>query len=371
MPDTEERLAVLRLIRSQEIGPATFYQLVEQYGSAGRALDAVPGLARRGGGKQPIQLCSRETAETELAACEALGARIITLWDEEYPAMLRHISDAPPVLTLLGNAALFARPAVAMVGARNASLPGCRLAGKLAQGMAEAGYAVVSGLARGIDAAVHKGAGARNTIAVVAGGIDHIYPRENTELYHAIACEGAVVTECAFGTVPKPEHFPRRNRIISGLARGTVVVEANARSGSLITARFALEQGREVMAVPGFPLDPRAEGPNKLLKEGAALVETPEDILNAVNQPREKDPGALLESMPPSFAAVPPALDEAEVADVRERLAAQLSFTPVAVDALIAEHGGQAEARAVLAALLELELAGRLTRHPGNRVSKA
>lgn len=359
-PSHAETIAAIRLIRSPSIGPRTFYQLIKLYGTAERAAQAAPDMARRGG-KKDFALVPEKGAEAELARLDKLGARALLWCEEAYPALLRQIADAPPILNVLGNVELLAKPAIAMVGARNASLNGCRMAEQLAGGLTNAGYSVASGLARGIDAAAHKGAGIVHTIAVLGGGIDHIYPRENEALYHAIAKEGLLVSECSPGTVPHAEHFPRRNRIISGVSLGVVVVEAATRSGSLITARQALEQGREVMAVPGHPLDPRAEGPNKLIREGATLITSVEDILETVTSFRSRAEDFRLEESGDAYRA----LDERAVEDIRERLVSLLNSGATPVDDLIAECG---DARAVLAALLELELGGKIIRHPGNKV---
>ncbi|HWD58659.1 MAG TPA: DNA-processing protein DprA, partial [Stellaceae bacterium] len=268
----DERLDWLRLSRTETIGPVTFYALLRRFGSARAALDAVPRLGRR-----DVTPASRAAAERELAALTRIGARLVCWGEPDYPRALEAVEDAPPVLTLLGRGELLAAPIVAVVGARNASASGKRLAYDLAAGLGEAGIVVASGMARGIDAAAHGGALATGSIAVVAGGADIIYPQENRGLYEALAQEGAVVAELSLGTEPQARHFPRRNRIISGMALGIVVVEAAAKSGSLITARFALEQGRDVFAVPGSPLDPRSRGANDLLRNGATLTESAAD----------------------------------------------------------------------------------------------
>jgi DNA processing protein len=302
-------------------------------------------------------------AEREIEALERVGARLLTLGDPDYPAALAALDDAPPVLSALGDVGLLSRKSVGVVGARNASANGRKLAEMIARDLAAAGYAVVSGLARGVDAAAHRGA-LPATVAVVAGGIDVVYPPEHEELYRAIAAGGAVVAELPVGTVPQARHFPRRNRLISGLSLGVLVVEAAQRSGSLITARFALEQGREVLAVPGSPLDPRCQGTNHLLRQGAVLTESAADVI------------AALEGMTPAAPALGPlALEEAEapplddsaLAEARRSVAELLGPAPVATDELLRQ--GQLPAAVVRTVLLELELAGRLERHPGGRVS--
>ena len=307
-----------------------------------------------------MTLCPRAKAESELAALRRLGARLVVLGDGEYPASLAAIDDAPPVLALRGDGAVLARPAVAIVGARNASLNGVRVAQRLAADLAAAGCAIVSGLARGIDTAAHDAAGPEATVAVLAGGIDVVYPPENRALQDRIGERGLLVAELPPGTEPLARHFPRRNRIVSGLSLGVVVVEAAPLSGSLITARFALEQGREVFAVPGSPLDPRSEGTNELLRQGATLTTSAGDILTALGRQT-----ACL-AAPEGGETTPP--DTAQINDSERKLVSdRLGATPVPVDELVREC--QLSAAAVLTILLELELAGRLARHPGNQVS--
>jgi len=293
---TGERLARLRLIRTETVGPLSFRALIARFGTAKDAIEAVPDLAARGGRKRPLRVPSKAEAERELQAVEALGGNILFLDDVGYPPLLAAIEDAPPALIASGATHLLERPTLAIVGARNASLAGRRLTERLAREISEAGIVVVSGLARGIDTAAHKGALEGGTVAVVAGGLDVTYPRENADLQDAIAERGLLVTDEPLGTQPQARHFPKRNRIISGLSLGVLVVEAAHRSGSLITARLAGEQGREVFAVPGSPLDPRAKGANALLKSGAMLVEEAGDILDVItNVPiRFEQDGALM-----------------------------------------------------------------------------
>ena len=286
----DQRLDWLRLIRSDNVGPRTFRALVNHYGGAHRALAALPDLARRGGASGPARVCSRQEAARELTAARSLGVALVALGESDYPRRLMMIDDAPPLLAVRGSPAVFGLPIVAIVGARNASAAGIRFAERLARDLGAAGFAVASGLARGVDAAAHRGSLASGTIAVLAGGQDHIYPREHADLADAVAAEGALISEMPLGWEPRARDFPRRNRLISGLAVGIVVVEAARRSGSLITARFALEQGREVFAVPGSPLDPRAEGTNDLLKQGATLVTEAADVI-AVVRPILGEPG--------------------------------------------------------------------------------
>src|SRR5229473_412010 len=277
----EERIDWLRLIRSENVGPRTFRTLLRYYGSARSALKALPGLASRGGARHP-RIAPREEAERELAAMRSLGVRPVALGEPEYPRALARIDDAPPLISVRGSAALLDRPMVAIVGSRNASAAGAKMAGRLARDLGQAGFAIVSGLARGIDAAAHRASLSSGTIAVLAGGLDCIYPPEHADLLESILVDGVALSEMPMGWEPRARDFPRRNRLISGLALGVVVIEAARRSGSLITARFALEQGREVFAVPGSPLDPRCEGSNNLLKQGAAPVTEAADVTSAL-----------------------------------------------------------------------------------------
>ena len=365
-----ERLDWLRLARSENVGPITFFALLARYGSAAAVLDALPALARRGGRRRPIKVCARAAAERELEALAAQGGRLIALAEPAYPARLAAIADPPPVLGVRGRAALLADTSVAVVGARNASAGGLHMAERLAAELGAAGLTVVSGMARGIDARAHAGALATGTVAVMGGGVDVVYPKENRALFERLLAEGAVVSEAPLGTVPLGRHFPRRNRIIAGLCRGVVVVEGAARSGSLITARLAGEQGREVLAVPGSPLDPRSSGPNRLIREGATLVENAGDVLDALGA----DPGrALAESGRrwPVAAAGGPGDERSDDEDApetaRDTVTALLGSSPVPVDLLVRQS--RLTPATVATILLELELAGRLERQPGNRVS--
>ena len=355
----QERFNRLRLIRSPRIGPVTFRQLMARFGTAGEALRAVPDMAARGGGKASI--IDAQIVEQEIARSRAAGARYLITGDADYPFLLDQMEGAPPALIVRGDVSLAARECVAMVGARNASAAACRFARTLAQELGQRGAVVVSGLARGIDTAAHQGALESGTIAVIACGIDIAFPPENAELQERLAEEGLLVTEHPPGTQPLARQFPARNRIIAGLARGTVVVEAAPRSGSLITARLAGEAGREVMAVPGSPLDPRAQGCNQLIREGAVLIQSAADVIEAIGaiDPRMvRQPGSDFSGEPPS----------GDVAD-RERasIVALLGPAPVPVDELIRLSSlGPAVVQTVL---LELELAARLERHAGGKVS--
>jgi DNA processing protein len=360
----EERIDWLRLIRSENVGPRTFRTLLRYYGNARSALRALPGLASRGGASRTTRIPPREEAERELAAMRSLGARILAWSDPEYPPALARIDDAPPLISVRGNADLLNRPMVAIVGSRNASAAGAKIASRLARDLGQAGFVIVSGLARGIDAAAHRASLASGTMAVLAGGQDRIYPPEHADLLDQILDDGVALSEMPLGWEPRARDFPRRNRLISGLAMGLLVVEAARRSGSLITVRFALEQGREVFAVPGSPLDPRAEGTNRLLKEGATLVTEASDVI-AVLEPIL---GRKLE--PPAEEA--PAPREPEIlpdTEARARVLALLGPTPVTLDDLV--RLAEAPPAVVRTVLLELELAGRVERHGNGSVSTA
>jgi DNA processing protein len=355
----DDATARLRLIRTPSIGPVTYRQLVARFGSAAAAIDGLPDLARRGGGAAPATP-DVATIERERTRVARAGARHLFLGDADYPALLAQADGAPVVLTVRGDLSLARRLSVAMVGARNASAAACRFARQLSHALGQDGAAVVSGLARGIDTAAHEGAFPA-TIAVVAGGIDVVYPPENAALQERIANEGLLLAEMPPGVEPRAHHFPHRNRIIAGLALGTVVVEAAPRSGSLITARLAGEAGREVMAVPGHPSDPRAQGANGLIRDGATLIQSAADILELL---RPIDSRAAVRAPAPGWALPPP--QDPEEAD-RRRIVALLGPVPVAVDELIRQSG--TVPAVVQMVLLELELAGRLDRHAGGRVS--
>ncbi len=362
----------MRLCRTETIGPISFYAMLRRFGSARAALEALPRLARRSERGRAVTAVTRAAAEAELAATSRAGARLICWGEPTYPTALAAIEDAPPVLTVIGRREVLVRPMVAVVGARNASASGRRFAREIAGSLGRGGLVVISGLARGIDAAAHLGAIETGTVAVQAGGVDIVYPEENRGLHEAITGQGAIVAELPLGSEPQARHFPRRNRIISGMALGIVVVEAAAHSGSLITARYALEQGREIFAVPGSPLDPRCRGSNDLIRHGATLVETAEDVLTHLapqlrqsQVPRPGVPAAAAARAPsPSVAGIAePATDEAGL----ELLLRLLGPTPVPVDELVRQS--QLTAAAVATLVLELELAGRVERHPGNLVS--
>lgn len=358
-----ERLDWLRLWRSDNVGPITFRALLSRYGTAAAALEALPGLAKRGG-RREFKAFPGDAAERELAEVAAAGARLIALCESDYPPLLARIEDAPPLVTLKGHPALLRRPTVAIVGSRNCSANGAAFARRLAGELGKAEWTVVSGLARGIDTAAHQGSLATGTAAVIAGGIDVVYPPENRDLQGEIAARGVVVAEMQFGAEPQARSFVIRNRLISGLARGVVLIEAGAKSGALHTARFAAEQGREVMAAPGSPLDPRSKGCNALIREGATLIEEAGQILEALSGLRRLDdpPLALDLSGPPALSP-----GETELAKARIRIREKLSFEPVEVDELLRQC--QITAPVALTVLLELELAGRIRRHAGGRVA--
>ncbi|MFL6765394.1 MAG: DNA-processing protein DprA [Sphingomicrobium sp.] len=356
----EDLVDRLRLMRTPGIGPVTYRQLVARFGTPGAALAAVPDLARRGGGKVPL-LCTRDTAEREIAKVERFGAKWLALGQGLYPRLLAELEDAPPLLMAKGSLSLLDRQATAIVGARNASAAACRFARGLAHDLGQHDLVVVSGLARGIDSAAHDGALETGTIGVIAGGIDVFYPPENEERQKALYERGLVLAEMPPGTEPRARHFPYRNRIIAGMSSGTVVVEAAPRSGSLITARLAGEAGREVMAVPGSPLDPRAQGGNQLIRDGATLVQTAADVVEAI-RPFEN----RVQAAPSDYQHPQPV--EMNGSDDALRLVEELlGPSPVPVDEIIRLSG--ASPGEVQMALLELDLGGRLDRHAGGKVS--
>jgi len=356
-----QRLAWLRLIRSESVGPVTFRELINHFGSAAAAIDAVPDLARRGGRR--IRVASLADAERELERTAALGARLIAVGEPDYPPWLTAVDGAPPLITVRGRSETVTRPSVAVVGSRNASIAGRKFAMQIARDLGEAGLAVVSGLARGIDAAAHGAALATGTIAVFAGGLDRPYPAENVDLAERIVDDGgAHLTEMPMGWEPRARDFPRRNRIISGLALGVVVVEAAHRSGTLITARSAADQGRLVFAVPGSPLDPRAGGTNRLIKDGAILVTGVGDILAEIEPMLGREPTAAAVAEREAPAPMTDAND-----DDRSVILEALGKAPVELDEIVRFTG--LKPAVVHLVLLELDLAGRIERHAGQRVS--
>lgn len=370
--NAKEQIDWLRLTRTETVGPITFHRLLARFGTPAAALDALPVLTKN----KPIRICDAATAEKELETLSKHNGKMVFACDADYPLALSSLEDAPPVLSVLGNTTLLNKQSVALVGSRNASLNARKLAHKMAADLGQAGIITVSGLARGIDTSAHEGSLAAGTIAVVAGGVDVIYPKENTELYHKICETGAVVSECAWGTQPIATHFPKRNRIVSGLSVGTVVIEASLRSGSLITARLAAEQGREVMAVPGFPLDPRSEGTNSLLRDGVTLVRNAEDVLEQIHSFLN----AHKNTQPVSFSEIvglkgeEPELGFSECAandsysteNIYKLILPELSSSPVEVDEIV--RVCNLRSADVQGTLLEMELEGIVQRLPGNRV---
>jgi DNA processing protein len=356
----DEAFARIRLLRSPNVGPVSYAQLLRRFGNAQAAIEALPDLASRGG--RDYRPAKRERIEDEVASARKAGARYLFHDSPDYPGLLGEIEGAPPILIVRGDSSLASRPCVAVVGARNASAAAVKLARDFAAALAEGGFVVVSGLARGIDGAAHRGS-LPATIGVIASGIDIAYPPQHAELQEQIAQEGLLIAEQPPGTEPRGSHFPSRNRIIAGLAGGTLVVEAAPKSGSLITARLAGEAGREVMAIPGSPLEPRAQGCNLLIREGAVLVQTPEDVAELMSGFDGTPRSTFREPLPAGWESAPEEFADAEPADI----AGLLTTAPVAVDELIRQSGSSAAE--VQMALLELEIAGRLQRHAAGRVS--
>jgi DNA processing protein len=362
----EQRIDWLRLIRSQNVGPRTFRALINHFGGARAALEALPGLARRGGAASP-RICSRQEAEREIEAARRRGIALVAMGEADYPQRLAMIDDAPPLISLRGNAAVLTTPIIAIVGSRNASAAGIKITQILVAGLSEAGFAIASGLARGIDAAAHRTSAQSGSIAVLAGGQDKIYPAEHESLLESLLPSGVAISEMPLGWEPRARDFPRRNRLISGLALGVVIVEAAKRSGSLITARLAAEQGREVFAVPGSPLDPRAEGTNGLIKQGATPVTEAADIISVVEPIlRQTDLGQTMLAPRDGGLREPEPGTEPEP-DERARILSLLSPTPVSIDDLV--RLSQTSPRVVRAVLLELEIAGKLERYGGGLVA--
>jgi DNA processing protein len=359
-----ERRAWLRLARTQNVGPVTFANLISRYPNPIEALAAAPHLARRGGSSE-LRVPSDEDAREELDALNKLGGRMIASSEPDFPQGLAALEAPPPLISILGHVSMLQREMVAIVGARNASALGRKFAQTIAAELGDANLAIASGLARGIDTAAHEGSLKTGTCAVVAGGIDIVYPPENQALYERIRAEGAIISEMPVGQSPQARHFPRRNRIIAGLARGVIIVEAAEGSGSLITANYALEQNREIFAVPGSPLDPRAKGTNRLIREGATLTESASDVLNVLHPilgGSFREPDSIVRGGDMTAS-------DADADHVRKQIVELLGPAPVDADELIRQT--KAPVAAVLTVLLELELAGRLTRYPGNKVSVA
>jgi DNA processing protein len=353
------------LLRSENVGPRTFHDLVNYHGGVRPALTALPDLARRGGSARPPRICSREEAEAELKAAHAAGVEFFTLGEPEYPSRLQMIDDPPPVVAVRGKLDALARPLIAIVGARNASAAGVKFAERIARDLGNAGFTVVSGLARGIDAAAHRASLGTGTVAVLAGGHDRIYPAEHVDLLDQLLVQGAAISEMPFAWEPRAHDFPRRNRLISGLSLGVVVVEAARRSGSLITARLAGEQGREVFAVPGSPLDPRSEGTNGLLKQGAIPVTEAADVIAVIEPILGRGPSMPSAQKPPQEPLG--SADATAGDDERSRLIALLGPAPISIDDLV--RLARTSATNVRSVLLELEIAGRIERHGAGLVS--
>ena len=360
-PSDSERVSILQLARTDGIGAVTFHRLMQRFGSATDALVSLPDMAKSAGKRTGLTLFPKSKAEDELAEVAKLGARYVVAGETDYPPLLVEVDAAPPLLCIKGQAEWALAPCVAIVGARNASASGRKFTRMLADRLTEAGITIVSGLARGIDTAAHESAREMQTAAVIAGGINHIYPPENAELQRVIAERGLLITEMPPGTAPKAEHFPRRNRIISGMSRAVIVVEAALRSGSLITARFAAEQGRDVFAVPGSPLDPRCEGCNKLIKDGATILTSIDDVFEALSAQSPMRRG--------QFAEAPTEMrrDVAPEGIDRDRVISLLSPSPVHLDDIVRESGLAPDV--VTAILLELEIAGRAGRDGSGMVS--
>lgn len=356
-----QRIDWLRLIRSDNVGPRTFRALINQYGGAREALERLPDLARRGGASGPARIFSQSEAEREIAAGERIGVRLRAPGEPGYPPRLATIDDAPPLLGVRGEFSAMARPMIAIVGSRNASGAGLKFAGALAHDLGEAGFVIASGLARGIDQAAHQAALASGTLAVLAGGHDRIYPSEHEGLLAAILPSGGAISEMPMGHTPRARDFPRRNRLISGAALGVIVVEAAHRSGSLITARIANEQGREVFAVPGSPLDPRCAGTNELIRQGATLTTQASDVIDVIAPILDRPVELPSEEPEDEFTAGEP--DDS----VRTRIVSLLGPSPIGIDDLV--RMADASPAIVRTVLLELELAGRLERHGGGLVS--
>ncbi|MEH6834697.1 MULTISPECIES: DNA-processing protein DprA [Falsihalocynthiibacter] len=368
-PTTEEmRASWLRLLRSRRVGISTFYRLLNEHGSAEVALEALPDVARAAGAFD-YQICPIGVVEAELRAAYKVGAQMICYGDPRYPKTLMELEDAPPLFWAIGDTALLARPKISIVGARNASSLGERMARKLAAGLSEQGFVVVSGLARGIDAVCHDAALKGGTIAVQAGGVDKIYPRENTDLFWEIGAKGLRISEDPIGLTPQARHFPKRNRIISGLSRGLVVVEAAARSGTLITARNALDQGRDVMAVPGHPFDARSAGSNMLLRDGATMVRHLDDVLEQLSG-IVGDLEQTLAPQTPQFEVFkePPARTLSDTSQLHQMILNRLGPTPLAEDQLIRDLN--LSAHQVSSELVTLEIDGHIERASGGLLTR-
>jgi DNA processing protein len=361
----DEKINWVRLARSESVGPATFFRLLEIFGSAKKSIEKMPeflAFTKKNPSKKTINIASISDVEKEIYDCKKYGAEILAYHDSAYPRLLREIYDPPAIITILGNKSLLNSDSISIIGPRNASFHGCKFARKIAKDLGECKLTITSGLARGIDSAAHEGSIETGTIAVIAGGIDNIYPRENMELYHKISKQGAIVSESRFGAAPKGINFVMRNRIVSGISYGVVVIEAGLQSGSLITARCALEQGREVFAVPGFPDDPRNFGSNRLIKQGAVFTENVNDILTELSgiKNRFSEVGMLREPDAPSFAHTEEKLpQEDDLNKIRNEIAEKVGTIPISIEEIILET--QAPTKLVNIALAQLELSDEVS----------
>jgi len=361
---------IIRLIRSENVGTKTFWHLISLYKNASTALEKIEELSVLGGRDKSIKIFPLEKAEEEIEKCKSMRVDIISYLDSDFPSLLKNTDDCPPLLFCIGNTKLLNQSTVAIVGSRNASINGLRFAYKIARDLSDNNKIVVSGFARGIDTASHKASLEKGTIAVLAGGVDHIYPQENTELYESIASQGLIVAELPLGSIPKPQNFPQRNRIISGLSQGVAVIEATLKSGSLITAKIALQQSREVFVVPGFPLDPRYQGNNYLLKQGAYLLESAKDILEVLESTEIKR-YSLFEQESEILDIIKTKktedLTEKELTQARSEIIKLVTVSPTSIDEIISIT--KISHTAALTAIVELELAGKVIRHYGNKIS--
>ena len=369
-PTTEEdRVFWLRLLRSRRVGIATFYRLMSEHGGAQAALDALPQIASKAG-LNKYTPCSADIAHAEMTKGAQIGARLVCIGDPHYPELLAQISDAPPMIWVRGNLDSLLRPKIALVGARNASSLGTRMARALATDLSEAGYVVVSGLARGIDTCAHHAAAKHGSIAVLAGGVDTIYPAENTDLATSMLESGALVSEQPIGMAPIARHFPMRNRIISGLCEASIVVEAAGKSGSLITARGALDQGRDVLAVPGHPFDARASGCNMLIRDGATLVRGAEDVISVLEGLHPRVTEEVIEQMPLPLVPEPkPERSTQEIRKLHQSILDRLGPSPMAEDQLLRDIDAQTSK--IIPILTDLEIRGQIKRAPGGMISRA
>lgn len=363
--DYKERRDWLRLTRTATVGPVAFRDLLRRYKTAGAALEALPTLTRR----KAVSIPPLEAVEAEMEQSDALGVKLIAACEPDYPIYLKALDPCPPVISIWGRIEILHKPCVAIIGSRNASAIGQRFARQIAAELGDSGFTIISGLARGIDASAHSGALETGTAGVLGGGVDHVYPRQNAELFDAMRERGALISESPLGYRATARDFPRRNRIISGLSKGVVVIEAAERSGTLITARYALEQNRDVMAAPGSPLDPRTKGCNRLIRQGAALIENTQDIIDVLESSRDPEPqfsllepGRTFDDAPLDWAA-----SDKEIEKARNTLLSLLSPTPTSRDELVRLSGFPVPV--ACAALLEMELGGELLSEPNGRVS--